>query len=87
MTMDSIQSEEKRPSPTQYEAMNWERIEAIRQLPIPEKTKRAFAGADFALCQKKLILAKEHPGWTSDEVTKVARRLVYGVIDSMLPMD
>ncbi|MCP4361936.1 MAG: hypothetical protein GY796_28320, partial [Chloroflexi bacterium] len=54
-------------------------IEAIRQLPIPEKNNRAFAAADFALRQKQLILAEEHPDWTTAEVDQEARRLVYGV--------
>ncbi|MCP4428434.1 MAG: hypothetical protein GY803_28445, partial [Chloroflexi bacterium] len=58
----------KRPSSKQYEAINWKLIEAIRQLPIPEKNNRAFAAADFALRQKQLILAEEHPDWTTAEV-------------------
>ena len=85
METDLIQSEEERPSPPQYEAVNWQLIEAIRQLSLPEKNKRAFAAADFALRQKKLILAEEHPDWTTDEVIKVARRLVFGVTEQMLP--
>ena len=68
----------------QYESINWQLIEAIRQLSVPEKNKRAFAAADFALRQKILILAEEHPDWTKDEVTKVAQRIVFGVTEQML---
>jgi hypothetical protein len=69
----------KRPSTRQYEAVNWELVEAIRRLPVPEKNKRAFASAEFALRQKRLILAEEHPEWTEDKVDREARRQVYGV--------
>lgn len=79
METNSIHSEEERPSPLQHETINWQLIEAIRQLSLPEKNKRAFAAADFALRQKRLILAEEHPDWTADEVMQTARRLVYGV--------
>lgn len=75
----------QRPSSPQYEAANWKLIEAIRRLPVPEKNKRVFAAADFALRQKRLILAEEHPGWTEEEVTRSARRLVFGVNQEALP--
>jgi hypothetical protein len=85
METDSIHLEEERRSPPQYEAINWQLVEAIRQLSLPEKNKRAFAAADFALRQKKLLLAEENPNWTADEVAKVAHRLVFGVTEQMLP--
>lgn len=69
----------ERPSSRQYEAVNWELIDHIRQLSVPEKNRRAFAAADFALRQKKLILAEEHPEWTPEQVSNEARRLVFGV--------
>jgi hypothetical protein len=46
---------------------------------VPEKNERAFAAADFALRQKRLILAEEQPGWPADEIEREARRLVFGV--------
>ena len=85
METNSIRAEEERPSPPQYEAINWQLVEAIRQLSLPEQNKRAFAAADFALRQKKLLLAQEHPEWTLDQVTQAARRLVYGVADLIQP--
>ncbi len=69
----------KRPFPKPYEAVNWDLIESLRQLSVPEKNQRAFAAADFALRQKKLILAEEHPDWSAAKVETAARRLVYGV--------
>ena len=69
----------ERPLSPSYEATNWELVEAIRRLPVPEKNKRAFAAADFALRQKQLILAEEHPDWSAEDVEREARRLVYGV--------
>jgi hypothetical protein len=72
----------KRPSARQYEAVNWELIEAIRCLPVPEKNKRAFAAAEFALRQKRLVLTEEYPAWSEEKVDWEARRQVYGVIDN-----
>jgi DNA-binding transcriptional ArsR family regulator len=68
-----------RPPLPPYEAVSWELIEALRQLSVPEKNKRAFAAADFALRQKRLILAAEHPNWPVAKVDTEARRLVYGI--------
>jgi hypothetical protein len=75
----------QRPSSQHYEAVNWELIDAIRQLSVPEKNKRAFAAADFALRQKRLILAEEHPEWSAAEIEETARRLVYGLRQGALP--
>lgn len=71
----------ERPSPTTYETKNWELIQAIGKLSVAEKNKRTFAAADFALRQKKLILAEEHPDWSEAEVEKEARQIVFGVSD------
>lgn len=68
----------KRPTSWQYDAVNWTLIEAISQLPVPAKNKRAFAAADFALRQKRLLLAEENPEWSEDKVDQEARRQVYG---------
>ena len=55
----------KRPSRRQYGVVNWKLIERIRQLSVSEKNERAFAASDFALRQKKLILAEKHPEWSA----------------------
>lgn len=65
------------PSPA-YEAANWDLIDAISRLSVPEKNAQAFAAADFALRQKRLILAAQHPEWPATEVDEAARRLVFG---------
>jgi hypothetical protein len=69
----------QRPSSPQFEAVNWELVKHIRRLTVAQKNSRAFAAADFALRQKKLILAETHPDWTDEKVNKEARRLVFGV--------
>ncbi len=69
----------KRPFSQQYEGVNWRLVDALRRLSVAEKNNRAFAAADFALHQKRLLLAAEHPDWTEAEVQETARRLVYGV--------
>jgi hypothetical protein len=74
-----------RPPSPQYETINWQLVAAIRRLSVPEKNRRAFAAADFALRQKKLLLAEEYPDWTQGEVIQAARRLVYGVTEPTQP--
>lgn len=69
----------ERPLTQQYEMLNWQLINAIRELPVPEKNKRAFAAADFALRQKRLMLAEEHPDWSVTELEEYTQQLVYGV--------
>ncbi len=51
---------------------------AIQNLKPEEKTLRAFAAADFAFKQRKLILQEQHPEWSEEEADKVARQIVYG---------
>lgn len=68
----------ERPSLPQYESISWELIEAIGQLSVADKNRRAFAAADFALRQKKLLLAEERPDWSDTEVEQEARCLVFG---------
>ncbi|MFL7837870.1 MAG: hypothetical protein ACK2T4_04750 [Candidatus Promineifilaceae bacterium] len=67
------------------EPINWTLIDRLRQLSPAEKNNLAFAAADFALNQKKLILAEENPDWSSTRVDHEARRLVFGVTPEMLP--
>ena len=66
-----------RPLSPAYEAANWDLIDAIGNLSVPEKNERAFAAAEFALRQKRLILAAEHPDWPVEEVGKMARQIVF----------
>jgi hypothetical protein len=74
----------KRPPAGQYGAVNWELIRRVSRLSVPEKNERAFAAADFALRQKKLILAEEQPDWPAEQVIREARRLVFGVTEELL---
>ena len=74
----------KQPSSQQFEAVNWDLIKQIGQLAVPEKNRRAFATANFALRQKRLILAEEHPDWSAAEVEAEARLLVFGVSSEAL---
>ncbi len=69
----------ERPSSPKYETDSRELIQAIGQLSVAMKNERAFAAADFALRQKKLILAEENPDWSETEVEKEARQIVFGV--------
>ena len=49
-----------------------------RAVPIVEAMAALVLG-DFALRQKKLILAESHPEWSPEQVANEARRLVFGV--------
>jgi len=69
----------ERPQRQQYGAINWCQVEQLRRLSVPEKNEMAFAAADFALRQKRLILAEERPEWSEAQVDREARRLVFGV--------
>jgi len=53
-------------------------LAGIREMTIAQKNRQAFAAAAFALQQKRLLLAREHPERHSEEVDAAARRLVYG---------
>lgn len=68
----------ERPQKHPRQAPDWQHIEFISQMTVREKNRRAFAAAEFALQQKRLILAQEHPDWTSEQVDEEARRQVYG---------
>ncbi len=72
------------PSPA-YETANWDLIDAIGKLSVPEKNERAFAAAEFALRQKRLILAAEHPDWPAEEVRKMARQIVFNRTQEQRP--
>jgi hypothetical protein len=69
----------ERPLAREYESINWQLIDALRQLPVSEKNKRAFAAADFALRQKRLLLEEAYPDWSAAHIEEESRRLVYGV--------
>lgn len=68
----------KRDPPQLYEEANWQQIHNLRTLTVTEKNQQAFAAADFALRQKRLLLAEKHSDWTEAEVDKEARRQVFG---------
>lgn len=68
----------ERPSSPSYEAISWELIAAIGQLSVAEKNRRAFSAADFALRQKKLLLAEAQPDWPDAKLEQEARRQVFG---------
>ncbi len=62
------------------EDTNWTWVEHLRQLSGAEKNQIAFALADLALRQKRLLLAKENPDWSVGRVEQEARQLVFGVV-------
>jgi hypothetical protein len=51
----------------------------LREMSVPERNETAFGAADFALRQKRLILAEERPAWPAKAIDREARRLVFGV--------
>ena len=63
----------------QSEEMPKALIRAIKALKPDEKTLRAFAAADFAFNQKRLILKEQRPDWSDEKIDKVSRQIVYGV--------
>lgn len=67
------------PTPVQFESINWTWVEHLRQLSGSEKNQLAFAAADLALRQKRLLLRKEQPDWSAEQVERESRRLVFGV--------
>lgn len=68
----------RKPSPSYRENINWDQIKAIRKMSVAEKNRSAFQAAEFALRQKRLILAEEHPDWSEAQIDAEARRLIYG---------
>ena len=68
----------------QFGAINWQLIHRLQQLSLPEKNAQAFAAAQFALNQKRLILREEHPQWSVEQVDQTARRIVFGISDKDL---
>jgi hypothetical protein len=60
------------------EAVDVAHVTLVRGMSIAQKNRQAFAAAAFALQQKRLLLAREHPEWEEAQVNASARRLVYG---------
>lgn len=54
-------------------------IARVRAMSVAEKNETAFAAAEFALNQKRLILREEQPDWPAEQIDREARRLVFGV--------
>ena len=69
----------RRPAQPRFETIDWTWVEHLRQLSGAEKNQIAFAAADLALRQKRLLLAKEHPAWSATQVEQETRRQVFGV--------
>lgn len=67
----------RQPEPSPYEAINWQQIAALRKVPVNEKNRTASDLARFALKQKQLLLAQEHPDWPPDKIAADAWRLVF----------
>jgi hypothetical protein len=66
------------PRPPRQPRDDPDRLQAIRLMTTAQKNRLAFAAAAFALRQKRLILAEEHPDWSAEEVGLAARQLVFG---------
>jgi hypothetical protein len=67
------------PNPARFQSSDPAWTERLRAMPIEEKLATAFAAADFALKQKRLIMREERPEWPEEQVEREARRLVFGV--------
>jgi len=68
-----------RSQPGRFGAVNWQLVRQARGWSVPEKNERSFAAADFALTQRRLILAEENPDMAAEIVEQEARRLVFGL--------
>lgn len=68
----------ERPTSHPQEPIDNKYLAGVREMTVAEKNRQAFAAAAFALQQKCLLLAREHPEWNDEEVDAAARRLVYG---------
>lgn len=68
----------ERPSSYRREPTSPRYLEGIREMTVAQKNRQAFSAAAFALRQKRLLLAREHPAWGEEQVETEARRLVYG---------
>jgi hypothetical protein len=66
------------PSSHPWEPVDATHVAAIRSMSVAQKNRQAFAAAAFALQQKRLLLAREHPEWDQTKIDATARRLVYG---------
>lgn len=68
----------EQPSSRRLEPSNPRHLEGIRGMTVAQKNRQSFSAAAFALRQKRLLLAREHPEWDEVQVDAAARRLVYG---------
>jgi hypothetical protein len=67
----------QRAEPLLKESTNWHQIAALRNRPVNEKNRIASDLAAFALKQKTLLLAQDHPSWSAGRVTTEARVQVF----------
>ncbi|MCO5193161.1 MAG: hypothetical protein M9930_07695 [Anaerolineae bacterium] len=65
------------PPSARFESVSAILIAGIRELTVPEKNERAFAAADFALRQKRLLLTNQHPDWSATAIEEAARQVVF----------
>lgn len=66
------------PAGSGRQSLDPEWIVRLRGLGFAEKNAIAFAAAESALQQKRLLIAAEHADWTAGMVDAEARRLVFG---------
>jgi hypothetical protein len=67
----------ERPDPSLRETINWQHVTALRLLAVSDKNQMAFELAEFALQQKRLLLARDQPDWPPERVKAEALRLVF----------
>lgn len=65
--------------PRWQEPLNPLHIALIQALSPAQKVARAMASAEFALSQRRLLLAEMHPDWSAEQIDREARRIVYRV--------
>lgn len=68
----------RNPTSHPQQSIDTRHLAGVRTLTVVQKNRQAFAAAAFALQQKRLLLAREHPEWDEQQVDAGARRLVYG---------
>lgn len=66
----------ERLPPKPAESIDWQQIVGLRAKSVPEKNQMAVDLIGFALKQKQLLLAEEHPDWPADRLAAEARQQV-----------
>jgi hypothetical protein len=68
----------EQPDPSVYETINWQQVAALRASSVSDKNRMAFSLAQFALQQKRQLLAQEQPDWSPEKIAAEALRLIFG---------